>query len=665
MNSQFGQVGQAFYRVFVSNSAATLTSGTTDDLAIEQFGVFKKDGTTGTQPAAVSEFDYTSPRVFIATGTPSSPAQGSPYTTQRQDFNYTSTAEFSAKDILAWRGVKAKAGSATQLVTLGYNGMDASAKMSLNAKLDNSPLVVKMILRGEPIRRYYNNYEITRTYQIDKGLCTASCNCFDPCGKVPAGLVADKLIEAVKRDKWMGIAVDKFVKVNKLESCVTDTCDAPVLTAYKKYNISICDDGATTLGKLQAAYPGKKISKKSRSGAISTYEMDFQLASDTAPSGFVLTGGVVIPQCDTCPSGYTSTAAAKVVEVKYLKGATPATVGSTVSRVLTATTEVHDIYLYVLATSVSDGTIASAFAGVEYNNLGVKNQICSSTSSLAYYWTPAETCNKTTRDYIITLGDTVCGANRLASLQASYPNDVVAIEATGTCVHTYKLTTDSNCIAPEDCGKLELYTYPTPIPFEGKAWQVFTGATQTDPSCTVTVPDPCKTCCVAGVSFEGAAFTSDYKECTFGWYNWQPQDTLPVEIQVSIQHMDYTGSLCDETPSYMTVLRETTLEKGTSGILVQAYERASLAYQNLYWNPNPHLNDAFGFSVIARPDFLYDSYFLSIKKDHRQQNAYILADQNVMTYAFYVPTGTGANLENMINKLVLSTGNPSLHAVKL
>lgn len=665
MNSRFGQVGQGFYRVFVSNSGATLTSGTTDTLAQEQFGVFKKDGTTGTQPVAVSEFGYTSPRVFIATGVPSSPAQSSPYTTGRQDFNYTSTAEFEAKDILSWRGVKAKQGSSTQLVTLGYNGVDASAKMSLNAKLDNSPLVVKMILRGEPIRRYFRDYEITRTYQIDKGLCTSSCDCFDPCGKVPAGLVADKLIEAVKRDKWMGIAIDKFVKLNKLEACETDTCPAPVLTQYEKHTISICDDGTTTLGKLQAAYPGKKITKKSRVGAITTYEMDFQLASLATPSAFTLTGGFVIPQCDTCPSGFTLTPEAKIVEVKYLKGATPATVATSISRVLTATTDVHDIYVYVLPTTVTDGTITSSFAGVEFVNLGLTNSVCSSSTSTSYTWTVGEVCNKTPQTYILTLGDTVCGTNRLADLQAAYPGSVIAIEADGTCVNTYTITVDSECIAPEDCGKEELYSFTAPIPFEGKAWQKFTGATQTDPSCTTTTPTPCKTCCVAGVSFETAVFTSDYRDCTFGWFNWQPQDVLPVEIQVSIQNMDYTGSLCDETPSYMTVLRETSLEKGTHGALVQEYERASLGYQNLYWNPNPFVNDAFGFDVVAKANVLYDSYFLTIKKDHRQGNAYILADQNKLTYAFYVPTGQGAALENMINKLVLSTGNPDLHAVKL
>jgi hypothetical protein len=765
MNSRFGQIGQSFYRVFVSNSGAVLTSGTTDTLAQEQFGIFKKDGTTGTQPVAVAGFSNTVDRVIIATGTPSSPAQTTPYTSQRQNFNYTSTADISAKDIVGWRGVKAKQGSSTQLVTLGYNGIDASSKMSLNAKLDHSPLVVKMILRGEPIRRYFRDYEITRTYQIDKGLCTASCDCFDPCGKVPAGLVADKLIEAVKRDKWMGIAIDKFVKTNKLESCATDTCAAPSLTEYTNYTIDVCDDGATTLGKLQAAYPGKKITRKKRTTPISTYEMDF--IPTATPADFTLTGGFVIPSCSTCPSGYTLTAAARVIEVKYLKGATPATVSGSISRVLTATTDVHDIYLYVLPTSKTDGDIATAFAGIEYIDLGTKSEVCSSNSSTTYSWTAGTVCNRTTKDYKITLGDTTCGTSRLADLQAAYPDNnarvetrtsvvtkssvitltgtsgtaTIAIGATsatatfatsltvtrnnfitanaatflaagytltasstagikvtgnsslptptvtnattnlagtattpafitnevvrGECSGTYLITSTSDCIAPEDCDKLELYTFPAPLPFEGKAWSEYTVSTQDIATCSDSVASPCKACCVAGVAFETAVFTSDYRESTYGWFNWQPQDVLPVEIQVSIQHMDYTGNLCDETSSYMTVLRETSLEKGTSGALVQEYERASLGYQNLYWNPNPFVNDAFGFQPVAKMDTLYDSYFLTIKKDHRSYNSYILADQNQITYAFYVPTGSGASLENLINGLVLSTGNPKLEAVKL
>lgn len=765
MNSRFGQIGQSFYRVFVSNSGAVLTSGTTDTLAQEQFGIFKKDGTTGTQPVAVAGFSNTVERVMIATGTPSSLAQTTPYTTQRQDFNYTSTAEFSAKDIVGWRGVKAKQGSATQLVTLGYNGIDASSKMSLNAKLDHSPLVVKMILRGEPIRRYFRDYEITRTYQIDKGLCTASCDCFDPCGKVPAGVVADKLIESIKRDKWMGIAIEKFVKASKLESCATNTCDVPVLTEYTNYTLEVCDDGSSTLGKLQAAYPGKKIVLKKRTSPISTYEMDF--IPTATPSDFTLTGGFVIPSCGTCPSGYTLTAAARVIEVKYLKGATPATVSGTISRVLTATTDVHDIYLYVLPTTKTDGDIATAFTGVEYIDLGVKSDVCSSSASTTYSWKVGSVCNRTTKDYIITLGDTICGNSRLADLQKAYPDNNVRVETrtsvvtksstitlTGTsgtatvtigglaktatyatsltvtrdnfisanaaayaaigititasgsagikvvggatlatptivnvttnlagtataaafitdevvrgeCSGNYLMTFTSDCIAPEDCDRLEQYTFPTPIPFEGKAWKEFTTSTQDIATCSDPVVSPCKACCVAGVAFETAVFTSDYRESTYGWFNWQPQDVLPVEVVVSIQHMDYTGNLCDETPSYMTVLRETQLEKGTSGVLVQEYERASLGYQNLYWNPNPFVNDAFGFQPIAKQHLLYDSYYLTIKKDHRSYNSYILADQNQITYVFYVPTGTGASLENLINGLVLSTGNPKLKAVKL
>lgn len=661
MNNRFGQLEQAFYRVFVSNTGSVKTSGSITELAPEQVGIFKVVTNAGDHPVAVSTVGE-SDTFFLAAGTYPSPAQESPYTTATPDYNYSKTKNFNLKQIVGWRGVKAKKGSTTKVVALGYNGLDASAKMSLNAKLDNSPLVVKMVLRGEPIRRHYGNYEVIRTYQIDKGLCTASCDCFDPCGKVPAGLVADKLIEAINRDKWMGVSISKFVKATKLEKCETNTCTAPTLTEFKKYKVSLCDDGSSSLALLGAAYPTRKIKLLSRENPISTYEMDFIPTADGVPANFTVAAGSVIPNCGTCPAGYTYVAAAKHLIVKTIANAALPTITGQISATLLDAGLNKDTYSVLVATTRTDAQIIAQLTGdVEYEFLGTKSDICTNATTQTYTWVATgEVCNKTTKDYVITVGDSVCGTSRLADLQKAYPSLVIAEEADGDCARVFKTTVTSDCIAPEFCNGIENYTFTPPLPFEGKKWSEYTGATLLTPDCDIATPTPCKSCCVAGVMLETAVFQHGYRDCTFGWFNWRPQDNYQfVDVEVAIQHFDYTGSLCDETPSYMTVLRETSVEKGTSGELVQEMERASLAYQNKYWNANPFVNDAFGFKIVAKPELVYDSYFLTVKKDREPSGTYILKDQNYITYAWYVPAGSGAALEALINPIAVKAGlNP-------
>jgi hypothetical protein len=106
------------------------------------------------------------------------------------------------------------------------------------------------------------------------------------------------------------------------------------------------------------------------------------------------------------------------------------------------------------------------------------------------------------------------------------------------------------------------------------------------------------------------------------------------------------------------------MDMGTSGEVVQEYERNFLLYENKYWSSNPYVNDIDGFVMTAKAHLLYDQYTLRLKR-RQYGNSYMLKDQGAVDYIFYVPTGEGKDLEGLINELVLSAGNPDLTAVYL
>lgn len=676
MNQTFGQLNQSFKSIWVSNSGAVAEGVELPNLVSEAIGVFPaaqycKNGVVESLTAPTFK---KAKRVVIKQGIV--PFSGQDVTfLSRQDKRARSTREFEAKDIVAWKGIKSKNNQQkTQKVILGYDGIDASR--SLNAKLDAKPFHVNIILSGEPIKRFFHTNRIVHRLVIDKGLCQSDCECIDTCGKVPCDRIADHIVKAVNNDslfaqiggKMVSVPLKQFVKASKISKCTTAATATPVVE-YQKWAIEICDDGKSTLGALAQAYPNVKIKLEKRIDSISTYTF-WKENDETTPADFTLSTHVqpICGTCPTCPTTYTSVPALKVVQVRVAYKATaPTLTGSVASSKVSSTLTGGDVYIIKVPVSQTESAIeAQLTTVVDYEFLGDETQLCVG-SNATFEWASCEVCYRTEKAYMIVLPDGTCGAtDRLPELTEAYPELVItdySPEVTGTCLSAYQTTVLSDCLPAEDCGKEVVYNFKAPVSFQGQLW-VEKATISNTVSCTPVTPEA-EPCCVCGVVFETGVWNKRNDTCkTEGWHNWHPNDIKPVLMTVNVHSFDYSDNPCDETKTMTRVVQNASFDLGTSGWVVQEYERNFLMYENKFWSQNPFVNEATGFSFTAKTHLNYDQYVLTLK-NVQFGNTYLAEHQDTIDYVFYVPAGSGKNLERVINSLVLSTGNPDLKAVIL
>lgn len=436
MNSFIGQLEQAFISPFVSNSGAVSLGAKLSNLQSEQFGVFASDYSAGEPTSLASPSFKTSKRMVIKTGVPYSSGQLSP-ALSRHTKKAKATIEFEADDIISWSGQKADTTQGkTQKIAIGYDGVDASR--TLNGLLDVKPLHVNLILQGEPIKRFFGKNRIVHRIVIDKGLCPSDCSAVDTCGNIPCDIIADAIIEKVNSEnlfanvgtKLVQVPLNKFISASKIKKCTTDAL-TPTLTEYKKWQLEIQDDGITTISKLAATYPSVKVTLDSHLDGYSMYSF-WQPASASDPADFSMSR-YTYPICDTCPTcpvESTVVNGVKIVQVKVLFGETLPTITGVISSTKVGSSiDLGDTYLVKVATTTSDTTIASELAGVsEYSIIGTEGKQCL-VDSITKSWTTCETCNKTVKQFRITLPDKDCGlGDRLADLQAAYPELTVNLQ---------------------------------------------------------------------------------------------------------------------------------------------------------------------------------------------------------------------------------------------
>ena len=678
MSGIFGQLDQSFRAVWVSNSGAVGLGVEVENLGPEQIAVFAADAYCDPTEGSVS---LSSPsfkkhkRVVIKQGIHPFAAQGLPGLS-RQNKSPRKSIEFEASDIINWKGTKGDSSPVKpQIVSIGYDGFDASKSLN-NIKLDAKPLYVNIRLSGEPIKRYLHRNYVDHRFMIDKGLCVGDCECFDACDKVPCDRIADGIIKHINeqslfvngpRGMMYNAPLRQFLKASKLKKCTTPEV-APTLSEKKKWSISICDDGSTTIGKLYAAYPNKSITLDSRIDSISTYSF-WQKATDADPAPFTLTTHVqpICDTCPTCPDTYTEVPASKVVQIRVACGAdAPTLTGQLSSDLVSSSLSGGDVYLIKVPATTSDIAIETqldALTCMEGVIIGLESKACVG-SEVTFEWASCENCFYTSKEYQIVLPDTDChkGESRLAELQAAYPDLVIVDDVAGECMHSYKTTTESDCRPEEDCGKLVEYKFTAPSAFEGIAWKEYK-VISTDPSCEAPA-EVVEPCCVCGVAIETAFWDTQSDECTFGWTNWDPNFKKPVMVQVNIHSSDPSDNYCDQTTHYSTVLQKLSMNTGTSGGYVQELERNHLLYEQKYWSQNPYSNQVSGFKIVAKEHLVYDHYVLTLRK-RQYGHSHHLEHQGFVEYHFYIPTGEGKAFEGFMNSLVLSAGNPELQAVIL
>ena len=168
--------------------------------------------------------------------------------------------------------------------------------------------------------------------------------------------------------------------------------------------------------------------------------------------------------------------------------------------------------------------------------------------------------------------------------------------------------------------------------------------------------------------FEAASFNRFTDECSYGYFAWDQSDVDPVMIKVTVQKHDHTLSLCDSSFEFpVTKVREIEYEKGT-GQMVREIETRWFDYYEYgqAFRVDPIDRALYGLTAIAKPEFYYDEYQLTVKED--ASGEYISQYKNEsasIMYRMFFREGTGKAFETVINSYIAGLKDTDLTSVVL
>lgn len=630
---------RSYRDVFVVNNPALLQSGDSNALAVGQIGAFEYDPLKDQVAMYGPNANYAKVRAFqIIQGTPELPTNLLAAVANETD----KSKPIKGRNITNWQGRKAQRGQ-NQKVTIGYDGFDTTK--TLTGKCEETKMVF-LKLSGGPIDMAFHTdgRGLVRQYSVYSGCCD---DCGDDCANVSAERMADDLVQQIINDPIInfgsrpGTPVAPGSPVNRLVTArkIIGTADATPDATCTRYLLSICDEGDNTaLGRVQAQYAGKIITRFSRTGSTSVYEL-IQDSTLSAPTAFSNAGITLISDCPTCPSGYTAVAEGYAYAVLRQDAGTSGalTTATTDYGIVSPETITRVSYTYGQSTYiiVSSTEITAAVGTDILNSLGRTRNSCVLTTPSTTAWVSSGTYNRFAKSYNITVADSICGTSRLTELQEAYPNLVITQVSGGTgdeCIHQFTTTVLSNCVAP-GCPP-DAPQWIKPDAFQGVEWE--------------EVPFTYTDTYAVGVMLESAYVDRVTNECAYDYWKY---DAEPVIIEISQHSQDYndTPTMCD-TEWPVTEVQAVKIPIGV-GSYVREQEAFFKGYDRKYRDCNPIVRELQDSILQTDPNKYYDQYTLSFKFDYHE---HWFTEKFTDSYKLeiYVPEGTGKNLESVINAYV-------------
>lgn len=635
---------QSFEQVIVTNNPTLLASGTTENLGVEQIGIF--DASTN---QAVTLPTYSTNRaLYLAQGTPD--FSDFPAGAGKVNETLKSKGTIKGTKITGWRGKKAKRGQTSQ-VAVGYDGVDTTK--TLSAK----PGEVKNFfikLTGSPIEKLVHGAGGWVTHIQVSMPCADECA--PNCESVDCNVIIDRFKAEFDKQKLPGgILLNKFVRLSPLIECVTP----PVITEvpFCVFCITVPDAGDNqALGLIQAAYPDLTITRTKREGILSTYsataERVGETCADDLPADYVDEGSVVIPNCTDCPEGYTYQAELYVYTVTRTDAGNAAALAT--ARVDYGATAFRLNYQFGTSTYQvysASATLAPVTAGDVVTSQGIQRDVCvkDETSGSGSGSGAASPCNtftwevcgegvKAETTYTITLKDTVCGTSRLAELEAIYGTDVAQIDNNpDTCTRIYSVPVLSdNVDITGDC-EPEFFTFTAPQPFEGVKW--------------TKVPLDTGEDCACGFLLEAGFVNRTLTECYFDAFPYE-FDNIHIEVATGDPNFQNYKDLCDSDLP-VTVVREFEYPAG-SGEYLAKRESLSREYDQLEGRPvDQFVRNARKWTFNTDLSKFYDQYVLEYEVEYFVGG---FTEKYTDRYHLHVhfPEGTGTQFQNAINAYVTS-----------
>lgn len=620
---------QSYKKTFVTNSPTLLASGATvEKLAVAQVGIL--DGFTSI--ATTSPTYAKNKALKLVWGTPD---LSHLLTTSGIGNQNDYSKLIKGKLVKSFKGVKAKKGQ-QEVVTVGWSGDTSDADTLFAEPGEVKHFFVK--LTGGPIDKKFSLQGVTRKYSVQVGTIDDTT--------IDNRKLADDLAKAMNADNY----INTFLKVGALYEPASTPGGAD--TDYI-FELTVCDTrDAAALGNVQSQYPDDSVKRIGVQGSSSIY----QVVRDTnsTPTAFSTVDNTVIPDCDTCPTGYTlvdSGFAYKVVRSDAGSAGNLTTVKSDYSIASGDESGARINYEFGSSTYilVSDDLISSAVGVDELTFLGDARQSCVIDTPTTVDWAANGTLVTYTKEYRLTIADDHCGDDRLTEIQAAFPSLTVELvaESSGDCVHTYSTEVTSNRVAL-GCS-IDAIKWSAPQAFEGIEW--------------VEVPGTFDgTDYKVGVRIE-ATFVPYIVDnvVTFGYFPAYEQQA--IHIQASEFDPNYNNAPESEVAHWVVKKIQGFEQAIGSGVGVRVFEKESLSYELRERSFDPVVRDLERYEFQAQTDKYYDEYILGFDFDYQVGGWSEKYSDSYKLHVFF-PEGQGKNFEAAINGY-LSSANIAIDPVVL
>jgi hypothetical protein len=317
---------------------------------------------------------------------------------------------------------------------IGYNGK-AGTELKIE---DKSSTQIDITLCGEPMNVLgYHNGEVTLTLHLEAPYTDADGN------PLPGefATMQERVEAAVRVFNNMtllgGVPVTDYVDV-----VVVNSENGAIVggTDFTFFNLTLFDNGDfTSLGKVQAQYPTFKVVKTDR---INDEQSVYTIIAPAGTSldAYVTSLAQILKGCEDCPAGYSEIEAGVVYSVAIEDEGNDLTTTVddlpgfvTGSVVKTGQVGSTGYYTVVVDNALTDAEIAAfiAVAGAKSTAIitliGDVNAVCENTTEVETSWVAGKTCTAIEKLFTITLADDECGNDKLAELQAQYPDLSIAV----------------------------------------------------------------------------------------------------------------------------------------------------------------------------------------------------------------------------------------------
>lgn len=636
-------MAQVPYRnAYLTNIGSIAQSGGTLNLGAFEIGIFD----ARTYQAVTAPSYPTTNAIIIAQGRD---PQTFPMGVYQSNETFKSQA-IKAPNIVSYTA-NASQRPQNMIVTLGFDGVDVTKTLSYPSDKD---LNVYLTMSGAPIGNLLGASSTT-SYNTYTEVFTPVLPCVDACddscpSTVDCNVLADALIAEVNKRKTIGgELLSKYVKATKIVSC--DTPSGYVTTSCVKWSITICDVGGQVgLGKVQAQYPSYTVTRTAREGSLSTYEL--VVCGGATPADYDLSVSPTIPNCTTCPSGYT------LVDGLYSYTVTRTDVGNstaldTFKTNYTATAEeATAIRLsYALGTSTyqiysTSAALAAGPAGDVVTLLGTVEGVCVIDTAETQPWVEGDGCTKARQDYQISLKNDACGDGFLTELQATYTDGTVTqgITNSDNCTTIYYLSLLSDNYNCDTCN-VRGYDWSYPSPFNGSHW-------------TLQAVEHNGTGCVCGVKFESAYVQRDRAECYFSEVSYEVEPLFITVSTINPNTQDYS-TLCEERIP-VTVVQGIKYAKGYGSSVLSERVKLSNFYFGKNWKTDPAERNAMGLELGIDLQGYYDEVCLEYYVDTPSagsMSGFGQSQRELHADTWYFPAGSATDFINALNAFVSFPGS--------